>query len=318
MTEGPKLLVEWSSPWQEFCSAIGPALGRSPAPLAGEAPTGLFPVRGLLLSWGAEAIVLALAIILPAKMALLRPYHPPPLPKHDVIYFHGNELPRVEDFGGAQAGKSGTAGGKQAHHASQTIRVVRGDTVRDKVVDAPNLKLPVSSAPVENLLAFKPVPGPPPAEGLKSSLATPALSQNSIVAPAPELLRQLDRRVATLDQSVVAPPPSANPERRRDVMGLTPAIIAPAPSDVQRESGRSIVSMTSPIIQPSPDDVRRDPPPLRGPAGPPNMVVPPPVSAPVREGAQQAKLTLPAASVIAPPPSHVTPDRTVSGVALTD
>ena len=31
MTEGPNLLVEWSSPWQEFRSAIRPALGRSPA-----------------------------------------------------------------------------------------------------------------------------------------------------------------------------------------------------------------------------------------------------------------------------------------------
>lgn len=316
MTEGPNLLVQWSSPWEEFRSAIGPALGRSPAPLAGEAPTGLFPLRGLLLSWGAEAILLTLAIILPAKIALLRPYQPPPIPKHEVIYFHGNELPRVQDFGGAQSGKSGMAGGKQAHHASQTIRVARGDTARDKVVDAPNLKLPVSNAPVENLLAFKPVPGPPPAEGLKSSLAAPALSQNSIIAPAPEVLRQLDRRIASLDQSVVAPPPSGNTERRRDVMGLTPLIIAPAPDDVQREPGRSIVSMTSPIIQPSPNDVHREPPPLRGPAGPPNLAVPPPVSAPVREGTQQAKLTLPAAGVIAPPPSHVTADRSISGVNL--
>jgi len=140
MTEGPNLLVEWASPWREFRSSIGPALGRSPAPLAGEAPTGLFPLRGLLLSWGAEAIVLALAIVLRAEVAKLQPYHPPPLPRHDVIYFHGNELPRVEDFGGAQTGRSGMAGGKQAHHASQTIRVVRGDSVRDKVVDAPNLR----------------------------------------------------------------------------------------------------------------------------------------------------------------------------------
>src|SRR5262249_52212979 len=89
-------------------------------------------------------------------------------------------------------------------------------------------------------------------------------------------------------------------------------------AEVQRESGKSIVSMTSPIIQPSPDDVHREPPPLRGPAGPPNTIVPPPVSAPVREATQQAKLNLPAASVIAPPPSHVTTDRSVSGVSLAD
>ena len=31
-----KLLVEWSSPWQEFLTAIRPALGRSPEPLSRE------------------------------------------------------------------------------------------------------------------------------------------------------------------------------------------------------------------------------------------------------------------------------------------
>jgi hypothetical protein len=40
MIEGPKLLVEWSSRWDEFWTAIGPAFRRSPVPLAGEAQTG--------------------------------------------------------------------------------------------------------------------------------------------------------------------------------------------------------------------------------------------------------------------------------------
>ena len=38
MNDELKLLVEWSSPWQEFLTAIRPALGRSPEPLDGEAP----------------------------------------------------------------------------------------------------------------------------------------------------------------------------------------------------------------------------------------------------------------------------------------
>ena len=53
-----KLLVEWSSPWSEFITAIGPALGKSPKRLAGEARTDSFPYRGMLLSWLVEAIVL--------------------------------------------------------------------------------------------------------------------------------------------------------------------------------------------------------------------------------------------------------------------
>jgi len=76
MNEAPKLLVEWSSPWQEFIGSIGPALGRSPVRLAGEAQTGLFPVRGMLVSWGMEAIFLAVLILLPGRLANMRPSVP--------------------------------------------------------------------------------------------------------------------------------------------------------------------------------------------------------------------------------------------------
>ena len=50
MTDAPQLLIEWSSPWHEFCSAIGPALRRSPPRLSLEARAGLFPFRGFLVA----------------------------------------------------------------------------------------------------------------------------------------------------------------------------------------------------------------------------------------------------------------------------
>ena len=120
MNDGPKLLIEWSSPWEEFVSAIRPALGRSPQPLAGEAQTGLFPVRGILVSWVLEVILLAIAIILPAKLESLRPYMPPAPPKYDVIYYSGDELPQTEDAGGAQSGRSGAAGRFASPEAPQS------------------------------------------------------------------------------------------------------------------------------------------------------------------------------------------------------
>ena len=110
MNDAPKLLVEWSSPWQEFLTALGPALGRSPKRLAGEARTGLLPYRGMLVSWVLEAALLAAVIILPTKLSTLRPIQPPPLPKYDIIYYSGDELPRTEDNGGARSGRSGLAG----------------------------------------------------------------------------------------------------------------------------------------------------------------------------------------------------------------
>ena len=73
MSDDLKLLVEWSDPWQEFVSSIRPALGRSPLPLAGEAPTGLRPYRGILVSWTVEAGLVAAAIILSAELPGLRP-----------------------------------------------------------------------------------------------------------------------------------------------------------------------------------------------------------------------------------------------------
>jgi hypothetical protein len=86
-----KLLVEWSSPWEEFLTAVGPALKRSPSPLAGEARSGLFPYRGMLACWAIEAAFLILIIVIPSRLASLRPYEPPALPKYDIIYFSGDE-----------------------------------------------------------------------------------------------------------------------------------------------------------------------------------------------------------------------------------
>jgi hypothetical protein len=320
MTDGPKLLVEWSSPWQEFVTAIGPALGRSPARLAGEAQTGLFPVRGMLLSWGLQAIFLAALIWIPAKLVSMRPYVPPTPPKYDVIYFSADELPQTADRGGAQAGKSGRAGGQEAFHRTQTIRVARGSSTAEKVVDAPDLKLPISSDPVKNLLAFKHVPGPPPAEGLKRSINAPTLSKDAIVAPPPTALRELSRATPALGNAVIAPPPaSVSQDRARQTMGLTTAIIQPAPKDVPHDQSRSVMAMNSPIIQPAPTDVQREPPPLRGPAASAATIVPPPVSAPLRDTTQTPKLALPAPAVIAPPPSQVVRDqRSVTGASLVD
>jgi len=212
-----KLLVEWSSPWQEFLSAIRPALKRSPEPLAGEARTGLVPYRGMLASWIVEAALFAIAIMLSQAIDKLRPYEPPSMPKYDVIYFSGEELPRTEDAGGAQAGRSGRAGGHEAHHRTQTIRVARGELLREKVVDAPKLKLPQSDSAVANLLAFKPVPGPAPAEGLKSSQRAPTLSE-AVVAPTPDVMNEKQQRALTLNANIVPPSlrPSDHPSPRRD------------------------------------------------------------------------------------------------------
>jgi hypothetical protein len=254
-TDDLKLLIEWSSPWDEFRSALHPALTHSPRPLAGEAPVGIFPYRGMLATWGAEILLFALVVYLSGSFDTIRVAQTPAPAKYDVIYFSGEELPRTRDVGGAQSGHSGRSGGREAHHPTQVIRVARGESLREKVVDAPKLKLPKSDSAVANLLAFQRIPGPPPTEGMKSSLRAPSLAQLAAIAPAPDVNRQQMRSEATLGAAVVPPAPSAG-------------------------------DITS----------------LRLPGSHPVQVVPPPVSAPERISSANARLTLPAPTVVAPPP----------------
>ena len=103
------------------------------------------------------------------KIDELQPYAAPRISSHDVIYYSGDELPRTQDLGGSEAGRAGEAGGEEARHRTQTIKVARGGSLVPKVVDAPNLKLPSSSDAVANLLAIRPDAGPPPSEGLRST-----------------------------------------------------------------------------------------------------------------------------------------------------
>ena len=130
---------------------------RSEARLAGEAPFGLIPFRIMIPSYVLEAFLIFAVIVVQVKIEELRPYVAPRFSSHDVIYYSGDELPRTEDLGGAEAGTAGRAGGEEAHHRTQTIKIARGGSLVPRVVDAPNLKLPSSRDAVANLLAIKPI-----------------------------------------------------------------------------------------------------------------------------------------------------------------
>jgi hypothetical protein len=340
--QAPQLLVEWSSPWREFVTAIGPALARSEARLAGEAPFGLVPYRIMIPSYLLEAFLIFAAIIVPVELAQLRPYVAPRLSSHDVIYYTGDELPRTEDLGGAQAGIMGRAGGEQARHRTQTIKIARGGSLVPRVVDAPNLKLPSSREAVANLLAVRPDAGPPPSEGLRSARSAPNLP-TTIVAPAPNVIRDYTRNGVSLE-GVISPAPTVRreqplaapnfsatvippaPDVSRDhplvAPALAPSVVAPAPSvkrdpmvapslgaavvapapSVTRDQARPAPALATNVIPPAPAYVSREI--SSAPVQMANLaVVPPPISAPERASTRSPKLSLAAPSVIAPPPS---------------
>lgn len=339
----PKFLVEWTSPWEEFVTSVRPALARSDARLAGEAPYGIFPYRGMLPSLLVEAFLIFAVIVVRVKLEQLRPYVAPQLSGHEIIYYSGDELPRTEDLGGSEAGKTGRAGGQEAHHRTQTIRIARGGSLTERVVDAPNLKLPSSRDAVANLLAVNPNAGPPPSEGMASTrtrLTLPA----QLVAPAPDVVRDYTRNGVKLDAvippsqsvqkdqfrsapnlsaTVIPPAPGVTNDHALVAPSLAPPVIAPAPK-ISRDRSSSTASLNPNVVAPAPSvsaDKTRSTPALAANVIPPApgavsreitsapvqmstpSVVPPPVSAPERASTRNSKLNMPAPAVVAPPPS---------------
>jgi TonB family protein len=315
----PKLLVKWSSPWEEFVGSIRPALTRSEARLAGEAPFGLVPLRIMLPSYVLEAFLILSAIFIKVKIDELRPYVAPAISSHDVIYYSGDELPRTEDLGGAEAGRTGEAGGEEAHHHTQTIKVSRGGSLAPKVVDAPNVKLPSSRDAVANLLAIRPDPGPPPAEGLRSTRSAPNLTA-TLVAPSPDVIRdytrngiRLDPVVApapsvtrdrpltspSLNTTLVAPAPNVSSAHTLVAPALAPAVIPPAPT-VSRDHPLVAPSLT-PSIAPPAGNIRRDP--FRTAPALAANVVPAPAPATVSRQASSAPVQTMDPVVVPPPVS---------------
>ncbi len=324
--EPPRLLVEWSSPWKEFKSSIRPALARSPKHLAGEAPVGMFPFRGMIFCWLMECLVLAAVIVLPEHIESLRIAPPPTHLQWDVIYYSGDELPQTEDRGGAESGKSGRAGGEQAYHRTQAIRVARGDRPVEKVVDAPKLNLPHSDSAVANLLAFKSNPGPPPAEGLRSTHPALTLPAMSVVPPTPELNVSPNRAAMTLPPDVIPPAPdvpraSTRPSQDLNPTIVNPTVVAPAPNVLRVDASRSKMRHVDPfaplVVAPAPRDTQRDLASSRVPLTQTVDVVAPPVSAPQRDVSSTAKMTLPTPAVVAPPPSEVSRDLNSWGRSAT-
>ena len=307
--DAPKLLVEWSPRWQEFTTNIRPAFARSSARLAGEAPFGILPYRGLIVSVLMQAFLVFVLMVLPREIARLRPYAAPRLQPDEVIYYSGDELPRTEDLGGAQSGVTGRAGGQEAHHRTQTIHVARGASLTQKVVDAPNLKLPSSPDAVANLLKFKSIPGPPPSEGLHSSLTAPNLAAN-VIAPAPNLARDQSRASLTLNNSIVPPAPNVSSNNSRSAPALNTAIVAPAPT-VQSDHTLFAPRLDSSIIAPAPNvsaDRTRTAPALN------STIIAPAATRVSRDQARSAPALN--GTVIAPAPSSVTREVSPSRVQM--
>jgi hypothetical protein len=312
------LLVPWTPRWHNFVTSIRPAFGRKERPLAGEVAIGFVPLRGLLGAWALEAVLLFAVITLPGKFASLHPTFPPPRPKSDVIYYSGEELPQTEDSGGAPTGHSGKSGGREAFHRTQVIKVAREQKLTEQVLDAPKLRLPASAVPVANLLAIQRDPGPPPSEGLRSSLKAAPLPNVAPVPPSPEIARENMRKNQTLTASVIPPAPIAPrdmpqahfPEMRTEV--VPPPVSAPP-----RDSSNTVrPTLPAPSVIAPPPSVSNETARVAGqlPVRPSIDVVPPPPQASEGQITGRSVPTLNASVV--PPPPNVSGGTLASGRGL--
>jgi len=232
----------------------------------------------MVTTWVLEFALLLAVITLPATLGRMRAFTPPPHPKYEVIYFSGDYLPQTTDMGGAQAGHSGRSGGRSALDRVQVIKVSRGDSLAPTVVDAPKLKLPLTNEAVANLIAIAATkPGPPPTAGL-ASLKPKLLLPADAVAPQPSVTRDKLHALQTTDVAAVPPAPEVARNKLLKALELNAAAGQPAPSVTRGEIVLGKLPQTS------------------------VPVVPPPVSAPIQDSELNAKLTLPPATAVQPPP----------------
>ena len=175
----------------------------------------------------------------PRKPEPKKPEEPPTAVQ--VVLQSSPNLPRMEDVGGAEAGKSGRSGGREAFHPTQVIRISRGPRLVERVADAPQLNLPRRNDAVANLVAVAAAPPPPlpmaaAARGTKLGLTMP---EPTVVAPAPAPRRAAASLNVPQTPTVVVPPP---PEIRAPRATVTdPKLVIPLPTLAEPSPGQRSV-----------------------------------------------------------------------------
>lgn len=299
--EPPRLLVEWEPRWKSFMGALSPAMQRSPRHLQGECRAGVFPASGMVVAWVMEFALLLVIITLPNTLQFMQTFTPPQHPRYQVIYYSGAYLPQTTDTGGAQAGHTGKSGGRTAMNKQQVIKVARGDSLTQQVVDVPKIKLPPSRDAVANLIAIAAAkPGPPPTQGLDSIRPKLVLPQDAI-PPEVKVEREKLAKLPDISAEAVAPPVDVERDKLRAGPALAAQVVPPS-VQVERKQLLRTPALGVSVVRPAPSvhgDIER----VRAPRLTAE-VVPPPVSArDVQTDNMNPKLALPPPTPVQPAPS---------------
>lgn len=207
-----EFLVRWESWRERWSSGIGPALRRSAERWGGECEFSVWRTGGMSFS-GIVHIAIGLVLVfavdragVPATKFSVKPFDPT---QYDVKILRAPYLPELEDASGAESGREGKAGGREAYHP-QVIRVDRGPAETEKVIEAPSLRLPLSAQAVANVIVIPQVlPTVPVAASRNVPNGFDQLAPD-VVPPSPDVQRALDRQKLDLLAEVVPPSPNVD------------------------------------------------------------------------------------------------------------
>ena len=220
-----ELLIPWESWRDRWSSGLGPALRRSATRWAGECEFSAWRTGGMSLS-SVLHVVIGLTLLFAVRSGsgqdsalAVKPFNPA---EYEIKILRAPYLPQLEDASGSESGRQGKSGGKEGYHPQQVIRVYRGPAETEKVIEAPNLRLPMSTSAVANVIV---VPHVRPTVPVAASHNVPkgfAQLTPEVVPPSPDA-QALDRETLDLVAEVVPPPP----EVENSLSPLAPDLNAP-------------------------------------------------------------------------------------------
>ncbi len=237
MSDDLQLLLDWEPRWQSFVGNIGSVLQRASGPLQPDHS------RPRYNSFAASLLLHVAIVTLTFSLwnsGFIRSQQRMVMPDYShAVYYPAPDLPLINDRGGAEQGAMGKSGGSEAFHPRQNIRIARGHKLLPRVVDAPRLKLPVTSDPVANLLALGgPIAPSTPVQNMQRSLAQAMLNQAAMpVAPSPE-------------------DPMAAPSLRAR-LAVPADVVRPAPKNMRRNLAQARLDASLDVVQPAPENISR-------------------------------------------------------------
>ncbi len=261
------LVVSLPSRWKEFPSNLRAALRPAGPRLVIEQSMGRLHPDWIAVSATAHVVFMAALIWLVPMLPINVPVVVDDRPSdYKVVYYPTPSLPQVEDSNTYLPGKPAASTAEEAFHPTQTIRISRGSTLRNTVVDVPQpflrrmpgLTANLLSLPAAPLPVLQAQPAPVEIRNTKSRLATSARTSATTVRP--ELSRVSDKtlpQLAAINSSVTMAPadPPSIPKAHVDTevqqtadLRAQPLTPVPQPVADPAPSGNSASNMPPAIV----------------------------------------------------------------------